>query len=157
MYVDDLLLAERRPGLAAVVLVGHVAVPAGSSLTPRATIRSAPFGSGRCSFSASSGGAVIQVSISSAVARTTGIALGWMVPTSAVRVRGEERVQVVAGLAFLNLPDGRPVGPIAGEAGEGPCLVKCEPDVAAFCLVELGHAEEAGDGGAWRQVKLFAY
>ena len=54
-----------------------------SSLTPRATICSAPSGSGRCSFRASSGGAVIQVSTSSGVVRITGIALGWTVPTSA--------------------------------------------------------------------------
>ena len=44
-----------------VGLVGHAASPAGSSLTPRATIRSEPSGSGRYSFRASSGGAVIQV------------------------------------------------------------------------------------------------
>src|SRR6202022_1918792 len=57
--------------------------PAGSSFTPRATIRSDPSGNGRCSFSAASGGAVIQVSTSSGVVRITGIALGWMAPTSA--------------------------------------------------------------------------
>jgi hypothetical protein len=36
-----------------------------------------------------------------------------------VRLRREEREDVVGGLAFLNLADGRPVGPDAGEAGEG--------------------------------------
>jgi hypothetical protein len=71
------------PNLAFVVLVGHVASPAGSSLTPRATIRSAPSGSGRCSLRTSSGGDVIQVSISSGVVRMTGIAFGWMAATSA--------------------------------------------------------------------------
>src|ERR1700704_5158905 len=66
-----------------VVLVGHVAGPAGSSLTPRATILSAPSSSGRCSFRASSGGAGIPDSTSSGVVRITGIASGWMAPTSA--------------------------------------------------------------------------
>jgi hypothetical protein len=36
-----------------------------------------------------------------------------------VRLRREERVEVVSRLAFLDLPDRRPVGPDAGEAGEG--------------------------------------
>jgi hypothetical protein len=48
-----------------------------------------------------------------------------------VRIRGEERVEVVGGLAFLDLPDRCPVGPDAGEAGEGSELVEREPDVAA--------------------------
>ena len=61
--------------------VGQCVQP--SSLTPGATIRSDPPGSGRCGFRASSGGAVIQISTSSSVVRTTGIALGWMAPTSA--------------------------------------------------------------------------
>ena len=80
--MDDLALAneERR---AIVILVHHGADPTGSSLTPRATIRSVPSGSGRCSFRASSGEAVIQDSTSSGVVRITGIALGWMAPTSA--------------------------------------------------------------------------
>src|ERR1700730_10812119 len=81
--MNDLALAERGRGLVAVVLDGHVVCPAGSSLAPRATIRSDPSGSGRCSFRASSGGAVIQVSTSSGVVRITGIAFGWMAPTSA--------------------------------------------------------------------------
>ena len=72
--VDDLPLAGFWPGLAVIVLVGHDIVPAGSSFTPRATIRSDPSGSGRCSFKASSGEAVIQVSTSSGVVRITGIA-----------------------------------------------------------------------------------
>ena len=41
-----------------VLLAGHVAGSAASSLTPRATIRSVPSGSGCCSFKASSGSAV---------------------------------------------------------------------------------------------------
>ena len=50
---------------------------AGSSLVPRATILSVPSGSGRCSFKASSAGAVIQASTSSGVVRITGIAFGY--------------------------------------------------------------------------------
>jgi hypothetical protein len=80
--VDDFALTGRGRRLV-VVLVGHVVCPAGSSLTPRATIPSAPSGSGRCSFRVSSGGAVIQVSTSSGVVRITGIAFGWIAPTSA--------------------------------------------------------------------------
>jgi hypothetical protein len=59
-----------------------------------------------------------------------------------VRLRCEERVEVVGGLAFLDLPDGRPVGPDAGEAGEGAALIESEPDVTTFCLVELAEAVE---------------
>jgi hypothetical protein len=35
-------------------------------------------------------------------------------------------------LAFLDLPDRRPVGPDAGEAGERAGRVEREPDVAAL-------------------------
>jgi hypothetical protein len=75
-------LAARGSCLVVVVLDGHVVGPAGSSLTPRATIRSLPSGSGRCSFRASSGETVIQASTSSGVVRITGIAFGWKAPTS---------------------------------------------------------------------------
>jgi hypothetical protein len=54
-----------------------------------------------------------------------------------VRLRREERIEVVVGLAFLDPSDGRPV---AGEAGEGTGLVEREPDVAAFDLNERHHA-----------------
>ena len=47
-----------------------------SSFPPFATIFSAPSGSGRCNFSASSGGALIHKSISAGVRRITGIAFG---------------------------------------------------------------------------------
>ena len=50
----------------------------GSCFCPRATIRKASSGSGRCSTSASAGGAAIHVSHSSGVVRITGIALGWI-------------------------------------------------------------------------------
>jgi hypothetical protein len=50
--------------------------PAASSFSPRATIRSASSGSGRCSFRASSVGPTSHVSISSGRVRMTGMALG---------------------------------------------------------------------------------
>src|SRR5690242_5924615 len=81
--VDDLALTGRGR-LLIVVFVRHGAGPVGSSLTPRATIFSDPSGSGRCSFKASSGAAVIQASTSSDVVRIKGIAFGWMAPTSAL-------------------------------------------------------------------------
>ncbi len=59
-----------------------------------------------------------------------------------VRLRREKRVDVVGGLAFLDLPDRRPVGPDAGEAGEGTALMKREPDIAALGLVELAERVE---------------
>src|SRR6185503_10870948 len=49
----------------------------------------------------------------------------------------EEREDVVVSLAFLYLPNRRPVGPDAGEAGEGAGFIEREPDIAAFGLVEL--------------------
>jgi hypothetical protein len=77
-----------------------------------------------------------QTSRSSSVIRMTGMALGWMAPTSAFGsvVRN---ANVVGRLAFLHFPYRRPVGPDAGEAGEGPGLVEGEPDVAALRLVEF--------------------
>jgi hypothetical protein len=54
-----------------------------------------------------------------------------------VRLRREERKDVVGGLAFLDLPYRCPVGPDAGEAGKGAFLVEGEPDVAALGLVEF--------------------
>ena len=41
-----------------------------------------------------------------------------------VRLRRQEREEVVGGLAFLDLPDRSPVGPDAGEAGEGTALIE---------------------------------
>ena len=49
-----------------------------------------------------------------------------------VRLGREEREDVVGGLAFLDLPDRRPVGPDAGEAGERAGLIERKPDVAAL-------------------------
>src|ERR1700733_4441077 len=59
-----------------------------------------------------------------------------------VRLRRQERVEVVGGLAFLDLPDRCPVGPDAGKASERAALVEREPDVAAFGLVEFAEAVE---------------
>jgi ribosomal protein S27AE len=59
-----------------------------------------------------------------------------------VRLRREERVEVVGRLAFLDLPDGGPVSPDAGKAGEGAGLIEREPDVAAFDLVEFAETVE---------------
>src|SRR5260370_40783255 len=50
-------------------------------------------------------------------------------PGFGVRLRREEREDVVGGLAFLDLPDRRPVGPDAGKAGERTGLVKRKPDI----------------------------
>jgi hypothetical protein len=49
-----------------------------------------------------------------------------------VRLRRQEREDVVRSLALLDLPDRRPVGPDAGEAGERAGLIEREPDVAAL-------------------------
>src|SRR5258708_570108 len=97
--VDDLPLTARGSCLIVIVLDGgHIASSAVSSLTPRATIRSVPSVSGRCSFRASSDEAVIQASTSSGVVRITGIAFGWMAPTSAFGsvVRNAKRSLVVS-------------------------------------------------------------
>jgi hypothetical protein len=56
--------------------IDQAARPPLSSFSPRATTTIASSASGRCSWSASSAGAVIQVSISSAIVRMTGIAFG---------------------------------------------------------------------------------
>ena len=59
-----------------------------------------------------------------------------------VRLRCQERVEVVGSLAFLDLPDRCPVGSDAGEAGQGARLVEGEPDVAALGLVKLAEGVE---------------
>ena len=126
-----------------IILDGHVGSPAGSSLPSWATILSEPSESGRCSFKASSGGAVIQVSTSSGVVENHRHRLGVDSADLGVRLRREERVEVVGGLAFLDLPDGGPVGPDAGEASEGAGLIEREPYVAAFDLVEFAKGVKA--------------
>jgi hypothetical protein len=60
---------------------------------------------------------VIQVSTFSGVVRITGIA-GMDGSHLGVRLGRQERIDVVSGLALLDLPDRRPVGPDAGEARE---------------------------------------
>lgn len=79
--VGILALVARAPPN--VVLVGHGVISVRSSLTLGAAILSAQSGSGRCSFKGSSRGAVIQFSNSSGAVRITGMAFGWMAPTSA--------------------------------------------------------------------------
>lgn len=41
-----------------------------------------------------------------------------------VELRREKREDVIGGFAFLDLPDRRPIGPDAGEAGEEARLVE---------------------------------
>src|SRR6202790_907293 len=60
----------------------QAARPPSSFLSPLETIFSELSGSGLCSLSASSAGAFIQTSIFSRAVRTTGIAFGWIAPTS---------------------------------------------------------------------------
>jgi hypothetical protein len=60
----------------------QAARPPISIFSPLATILSASSGRGLCSLRASPAGAFIQTSMSSGVVRTTGIAFGWIAPTS---------------------------------------------------------------------------
>jgi hypothetical protein len=62
---------------------GHYAATLSSLSAPRSTIFSVSSGNGRCRTLASSHGARIQTSLSSAVVRITGMALGWIGPTTA--------------------------------------------------------------------------
>jgi hypothetical protein len=71
---------------------------------PRATILSVPSGRGRCSFKASSDGAVIQVSTSADVVRITGHCLWVDGANLRIRLSREEREQVVDRFAFLHFP-----------------------------------------------------
>ena len=59
-----------------------------------------------------------------------------------VWLRREKCVEVVVGLAFLDLPHRRPVRPDAREAGEGAGLVEREPNVSPLGLVELAETVE---------------
>lgn len=102
--VDDLALAGQGRPLV-VVFAHHSAGPAGSSLTPRATIRSDPFGSGRCSFSASSAVAVIRECEATA---------GREASHTSIRARKEAIKVATAGRCFL-LTDGR--GELDGAHG----------------------------------------
>src|ERR1700732_339846 len=81
---DRIFGGAPRP-IAMTILRKHerqAARPPSSFLSPLATILSELSGSGLCSLSASSAGAFIQTSISSRAVRTTGIAFGWIAPTS---------------------------------------------------------------------------
>jgi hypothetical protein len=88
--------------------------------------------------SASSDGAVIQVSISLAVVRITGIAFGNVPgPTTSFGLSGQEAEQVVIGRALFDLSDRSPVGPNPSEYGEETRFIEGESDVPAAGLVEL--------------------
>lgn len=54
----------------------------------------------------------------SAVVRMAGVALGWMTLTSALG-SGQERIEVIRGLTFLDLASRSPAGADAGKEGEG--------------------------------------
>jgi hypothetical protein len=144
-------------------LVSHVVGPVGSSLTPRATIRSAPSGSGRCSLRASSGDEVIQVSTSSGVVRITGIALGWIAPTSAFGsvVRNAKMSFVVSpSLTFrtdvqlAHMPAKASRGRLSSGANQTgtflPSIVSYSendvmaPDAARFAQCLGGHSQACG-------------
>ena len=99
-----------------------------SSFSPRATMRSVPSGSGRCSAFASAQGAVSHVSHSGASVRITGIALGWTAPTSAFGAEVRSPNRSARNLPLLDLPHRGPGRPEAGEEGERPGLVEGEPD-----------------------------
>jgi hypothetical protein len=83
-----------------------------------------------------------KTSRSSSVVRITGMAFGWMAPTSAFGSVVRNAKMSLAVSPSLTFPDRRPVGPDAGEAGEGAGLVEREPDVAALGLVELAERIE---------------
>jgi hypothetical protein len=79
-----------------------------------------------------------------------------------IRLRRQEGVEVVRGLAVFDLPDRRPVGPDAGEAGEGTRLVERKPNVAAFAslnsLKELNGTMQRFSGVSQRvQCLLFTF
>jgi hypothetical protein len=57
-----------------------------------------------------------------------------------VRLSRQECVEVIGGLTFLDLSDGGPVSPYAGEAGQRTALVERKPDVASLSLIELAAA-----------------
>ncbi len=140
--VDDLALAARGSCLVVIVLVGHVVWPGRIFLDaagddPERPVRKRP----------------LQLQGLVRRGRHPGLdfvrrrqdhrhRLGVDGADLGVRLRREERVEVVGRLAFLDLPDGRPVGPDAGEAGEGTGLIEREPDVAALGLVELAEGVE---------------
>src|SRR3954470_19770507 len=124
--MDDLALAARGHGLL-TKFVGHGVIAARSSLRPRATILSDPSESGRCSFRASSGEAVIQAPTSSGVVRITGIAFGWMAPTSAFGsvVRKAKRSFVVSpsrtfrtDVQFVHVPAKHTSGRLSSSANQ---------------------------------------
>jgi hypothetical protein len=82
-YTSGIILRPRPSrSLSCASMKRQAARPPSSFLSPLATIFSELSGSGLGSLSASSAGAFIQTSISSRAVRTTGIAFGWIAPTS---------------------------------------------------------------------------
>jgi len=77
--IEQMQVSAKQHSLLAI----QGAATPGSSLPPVATIRSEPSGSGRCKALASSHGARIHTSCSSALVKITGIAFGCTRPTSA--------------------------------------------------------------------------
>ena len=106
----------------------QAARPPPSFLSPLATILSELSASGLCSLSAASAGAFIQTSISSRVVRTTGIAFGWIAPTSLFGSVVRNAEDVVCRLAFLYFPDRGPTRPDARKEGQWPGILEGEPN-----------------------------
>ena len=71
-----------------------------------------------------------------------------------VRLGCEECVEVVGGLAFLDLPDRCPIGPDAGKAGEGARVVSANqmspPSVLLNSLNELNGTTQRCSGPSQR-------
>jgi hypothetical protein len=117
--LDDLPPAVRRDRISFFLGSSHLAdgsLP--SFLTPGATNLSVPSRSGLCA----SGFRRMTPSSKSPTRRRCQNHRHCPRMDSAnfrVRLRREEREEVVGGLAFLHLPYRRPVGPDAGNAGEG--------------------------------------
>lgn len=68
--------------------------------------------------------------------------LGVNGPNFDVRLCRQKRKNVVGGLTFPDLADGRPVCPESSKAGERPGLIKCKPNVAALGFVKLAERIE---------------
>lgn len=77
-----------------------------------------------------------------------------------IRIRRQESIEVVGGLAFLDLPDRGPFGPNAREAGEGTALVDANqmspPSALLNSLKELKGTTQRCSGPSHRvQCLLF--
>lgn len=110
----------------------YTVIPAISCFSPRAAMTRAPSASGRCSARASVAGPAIQRSISSCDLRITGIACGWMAPTSRLgaAVRNPKRSLVVSPSFTLRtevhrvqIPAKHPSGRVSSRANQTGRLV----------------------------------